>query len=47
MVWNVTTSDDVGQGFKKVIILSPEKKVVLPVAPLFDSRIKLTFKCSL
>lgn len=47
MVWNVTTLDDGGWGFKKLVILAPKKKVVLLVAPFFYFRVKLTYKCSL
>jgi hypothetical protein len=47
MVWNAMTSDDTGQGFKKVVILAQKKKVVLPIALLFDSEVKLTSKCIL
>ena len=47
MIWIASTLDDVSWGFKKVIILISKKKAVLPIAPLFDLGVKLTFKCSL
>lgn len=47
MVWNVTTSDDVGWSFKKVVILVQKNKVVLLLARLFDLGLKLTFKYNL
>jgi hypothetical protein len=35
MVWNVMILDDNGRGFKKVVILSLKKRVLL-LPPLFD-----------
>ena len=39
MAWNATILDNIGRGFKKVIILALKKNRVLLVAPLFDSEV--------
>ena len=37
-VWNMMTLENIGQGLKKVVILTPKKRVLL-VQPLLDSEV--------